>query len=1279
VSLVPHGASNDPGQRCHDTGHLREECDLRRNIHCPEGGNIAALPPLELALNDSELEPLTRRLRRFRPRETISWVAALFTCPAFQANYVRLEILLHLAVAHCQGSERPTLKNLDNWLNRDLGATRASYMEDPPEDVFVSNILTPWGNARILEGIWERNDFQVQQLINLMRHPSWRESFRPLRPQFHALLALSEAVMERLRLARWVKEESTPRARLNIGPQLALRERAKALFFSRDELKAMRISDDALAPFTFPQDKRQNLIAETIGHTSLERHPLIHLGDAVLLASPTSVSIALRRLVLEWCQKVNLLNNLEHGLRIYQGHEAFNEGPLDLRRSENVPIPAIKPRGLRIDDIVVSFDGNKYLHVVLLPDDLAELASHGFNSVGETFGGAPGGLGAYLNETANRLRQISGNQGGMTILIFGGLGRARAVRNLEFPDGWIVANFGLADYLDLAADDSRQLLRFYKLKLLHESAGRQGVKYRHDSQLNLLAFWKAQDYRLVPRQFKYPNPGGLIHIDNGFLANFRSHLRRAMDVHALRLPKGIARVRRYRTDTLFSNDRERPLYADLDRLQYMNLFSVAVERRVTYWIQARPSGDEDVRDMVYRTWDAAVTWADRLLEFLEEHFDTEEVGPVIVELDFSKVDTLRIHGDPDFDRGRPAYRIVPEESRTVVELNTAFMRLLATPSNVGERYLMCSISMGIEELLLRLGARRLVMVDHEEVVTRVLGSNEARMVHLYETTRPVDYFDALNEEEVRFVADEDLREAMLGLAWRALASAPIDEQEVLNKISAHQCLTAMALVLWGDIRGGLRQLDRKSVLRRSFANKQAIISDRNNWRRTSQAQVAMHGREEVLKVSHQRESDRALASLSCRVLAEMALSTAPLEGGMTLGNIEFDRLLAQVALLVEVGHDCDAVHAGLVPGHGGIALYPNGEYAIDRSFTQEVVNPFLTSFFESGFNEAIASYAELFERAERLPLTRVEDKYSAEFLVAFAAEYGLSVGQFIDAMAELLDVAHDMESAVVITDRDILCHRIQTSRGLCDEEIKAFLRAFALVPRQKWENAPRGYTQQDVEPWRYRRRLSLVARPLMLVDGWDGNLIAYSVGLITSSTSHIIERLEAGWVHAEHFRSAEMKEYIGRTSERKGLQFAEAVSAVLQGKGLQCRTQVLLTELGASAALGDIDVLAWRANGPVFIVECKRLKPVKTIGEIANLFEKFLGEEEELLHKHLRRVEWLRSNTGGLARIAGRIVSSDDIQQRLVTNAHVPLKFAAQMPVPTTTILSIDELLDETI
>src|SRR5688572_20843980 len=102
-------------------------------------------------INIKGAEALQRILLTFTRKSTISRIAGLQTLPSLQANSLRLELLTHHAVALCAGTKRPDYEEISSWLNHHLGKTSAAAWEDPPEDVFVTNIETPLGNYLLFE------------------------------------------------------------------------------------------------------------------------------------------------------------------------------------------------------------------------------------------------------------------------------------------------------------------------------------------------------------------------------------------------------------------------------------------------------------------------------------------------------------------------------------------------------------------------------------------------------------------------------------------------------------------------------------------------------------------------------------------------------------------------------------------------------------------------------------------------------------------------------------------------------------------------------------------------------------------------------------------------------------------------------------------------------------------------------------------------------------------------------------------------------------------------
>jgi hypothetical protein len=143
-----------------------------------------------------------KALRGFDPVETAAVFAGLLTIPDLQSNCIRLEGLIHIALAYCSGTKKPKASDVTRWF-AEFGKGWLGQVEDPAEDVFVSNIATPRGNFRVLEGVWEGAGFYTQRIVNAAEGMPAGGGYDELRENIYALLALSDFLCERAGLARY--------------------------------------------------------------------------------------------------------------------------------------------------------------------------------------------------------------------------------------------------------------------------------------------------------------------------------------------------------------------------------------------------------------------------------------------------------------------------------------------------------------------------------------------------------------------------------------------------------------------------------------------------------------------------------------------------------------------------------------------------------------------------------------------------------------------------------------------------------------------------------------------------------------------------------------------------------------------------------------------------------------------------------------------------------------------------------------------------------------------
>jgi hypothetical protein len=144
-------------------------------------------------------------------------------------------------------------------------------------------------------------------------------------------LRLSEEVASRLDIPRWHTEPSNPRSRIFIAPATRIDERARAITFTHDDLQQIGVSRNDLAPFIFDMGDRGSLLAESTGHSSLERQPLVAFETDLLLALPTAVSPAIRRLVLSELRVHGLLEKFSDALSALQSRQVEVDGFFEIK------------------------------------------------------------------------------------------------------------------------------------------------------------------------------------------------------------------------------------------------------------------------------------------------------------------------------------------------------------------------------------------------------------------------------------------------------------------------------------------------------------------------------------------------------------------------------------------------------------------------------------------------------------------------------------------------------------------------------------------------------------------------------------------------------------------------------------------------------------------------------------------------------------------------------------------------------------------------------------
>lgn len=1226
----------------------------------------------------SEFSALGKALAGYDRQITINRIAALFTIPELHPNSTRLEILVHLACVHCSGKKEVSLEKILGWINHDLQPV--AHLEDPVTDVFVGNIMGPGGNYRILRGIWEGSDYYLQSAIDTITHGDPPPSFNPFFRQIFALLKLSDTAIGRCGLDRWTVGGPVPKRLLSASSIIHLKKHARSLLFTENDLVSLGVRAEFLEPFILNEQGLKLLRNERVGNSSLERYPLLQFNREYLLASPTSISPAIRRYILEWMKGKNILPQFASMLRLQQGHRVLNDG---LRHIETEPaddeITYQENEHLAgLDQVICKFDTDKYAHIVLIHDDVLTALNEGLDVPQQFADLEQENIGAYLISYLQKVKDKYSTVHGLTLIIFCGLGRGYSFATKNWPTDWHYCAFTIAEFMQFADSMDRSMLRLWKLLEHYKKVTESGlyIPLHHIGFLNLYSYWVVQNYTIVPDEMPYPKEHTLLQISLDFLHTFNKNIRQAHDKHAafIEYPSRYTAVSRLLSQAFFETITNRPIYASLPAVERKELDGIIETKASRYWILYRKKHEShEASRVIYQLWEALLFWLDRLLPELEKMIPTS-VKPVYIEFNIEglnsdiQLDLLKENGVAE----EAQITLDREKSYMTLKIPLSFLRYFNVAENIGERKLLLTLGESIIDLLKwRAGSKKTIRTD--VIVQRVMSGIDARMVHIYETQDPEDMLASIDPQKPRFVQPEDEYIVQLGLSWKAVPQTEQKDVTITGEIHCKEFLSKIVDEMWIRIATQLSNINRASVIEKAFINIEGINQDQTHWKRTAKAMLALYKDDNVIETALKRDTDRNLASITSRVLIEMALCAAPLASGNRISQTDLDELLAKVTLMIEFASDSDAIHHQL--SNGEIKIAPNGVFRCDRSFIRGMVEPFVTDSFATGFNAAADAYAKLHEKKPRPERVDTSSIYSAEFIAAFTEEYGLTPDRVIDVLAELLSLAWKKQKSVVLTNRDEISILLRENRSFNEDEIAAFFESFSLMSRERWDLTPKGYRSQDWWPWRFRRRLSLVVRPLAVLSNDASGSVMYGVSHIADGFKYIFDRIESAWLPQEFFKTKLMRNYIGNRANVLGHAFAEEASNELNGLGWQFRLEVQMTELGASAEMGDVDVVSWRKNdNRLLLIECKRLQPTRTIWEIGDLVSEFKGVSGDRLAKHIRRCEWIRDNID-------RVIDVLKLPQRsyksiplIVTNAHVPFKFWKDLAIPSENVIKLESL-----
>ncbi|MCA9234033.1 MAG: hypothetical protein KDA44_01085 [Planctomycetales bacterium] len=1185
----------------------------------------------------------------------------LLTAPTLQSCCIRLEALANLAVAVCSGSGSLDAATATNLFER-LGRGSIAMLEDPPEDAFCATVTSTHGDYRILEGIWESSAFYLQRTIDIVERLPDERGWDRLKNAVFALLALSDAICDRAGLTGTlfqVSQTDSPSDDL----LSAARDR---VMFTGEDLARLGISEEAIAPFLFDQDLSGALLDASLQHSPLIDYPIVRADDRYVVPLPTAFSATIRRYVFGGLTEQGMRTDAV-GLLADEYRRLFsNRAPLGVGHAPPIFFKEAD-EGPWVAEYAAEIEPGRFVQVLLLVDGLDGFLRGGFDHAARFSSIDVSARAAAFRDHA----AADGNvREGLTLVVTCGIGRAAIGSR---PDDISTEAIRWETLPIMAPDLETLTLLQVKPQEVLALTGAERTLYEHgvtifnvNGLINLLAHARSLDGALIDHAAmgKEPLEG---HLQLLLPPELALDLRRERHENAGRrsaaLPDGqYVTVVRER-DSIFADDRARPLYVDEVWRDEYGLRVVYVADSCDIWCEVRPPRGFD-------RWQVATTWVPRVAEALDRAGLLQAIDSVVFRLRFGEPPTEAATPElPSQQQIIEALRLTVDHDNGLIEVaaDDTFEFGLGRTDNASESALVMRMFEGVLQLSGRAEAG-LAEQLHAEVVT----SPFARQAHRFQARGFRDFVrEAIPDRPLTLqpIIDKSLR---IGLGWRYCDATGGDEIE--GKRECCDYLNVVVRGLLDDLCGQLRAFDRQEVLQRLLLTHEAAMVMQQRYRETARANLALHPDEATtLRVLSEKEAENNAVLLASRVLAELALCECVPDEGLIPGDTDLSLWLSQLLMAINYGGWSDAMHYEAM--EASVVIRPLGDIHANLDFVNEVAEPFGHAAGKAILRGSIDGYEKNFEAP------RFSANGAAQLDPDFAEAWIIETGVQIDDCRRFIDLVED--KAIASGQAVMAMKKSQLGQIVADEvaDWEAVARFFVLKTRPRWRDLPTESDEKDFQPWRFRRKLSLLRRPILQLDDEDDPLLMVAPGLLRDGFGFTFSGYYEGSFPHYQLTSPQMTAWSGAIANKRGEEFAQAVAARMLELGWNADAEVQVRRIlprRENDRYGDLDVLAWDpATCRILLLECKDLHFHKSLGEMAEQVRDYRGiqdgKKRDDMLKHIDRTNVLMAHIPLLQRYL-KLDDVPSIRSFIVFRHPVPMVHVPSDAEGVVQLTTFDEL-----
>ena len=285
----------------------------------------------------------------------------------------------------------------------------------------------------------------------------------------------------------------------------------------------------------------------------------------------------------------------------------------------------------------------------------------------------------------------------------------------------------------------------------------------------------------------------------------------------------------------------------------------------------------------------------------------------------------------------------------------------------------------------------------------------------------------------------------------------------------------------------------------------------------------------------------------------MAICECSVNCGKSASKLDIQELLSLASFMHLIGGLSEAIkYEAITPR---IVISSFGDILFEQSFNEMIMHKFGYMTNQKILDYESTKYSEKFKEKEYTKETN--HLFEKGFMDAYIDEFDYTIDDarlFLDFLENYGLKINELVYSITYNE---LIEKFDVDKK---EIFSKVLDSLIIHTRRDWTSIPKPFKATDWQPWKFRRRYSIIMKPIIEIDSFEGTLII-SPELVRRGYFNLIRNIYEGHLEANQFESKKMQKWIGNLVKEKGLSFNTKVKDKFIELGFNAREEIKLTEI----------------------------------------------------------------------------------------------------------------------